>query len=146
FLLSQLIEGLLMLRGFGKRLGPAGRVVGEFLEDVLLLPSQLTSLGSHGAEVLGDLIRAILAHLVVEVLELTLGASAGGDGLGDAALASGLLGALDVLAGLLQLAPLLGHARLVLGTIHALAEFIDIGEDLLFFLLKPFEAPLQLLA
>jgi hypothetical protein len=33
----------------------------------------------------------------------------------------------------------IGHLRLVFGAIHSLAEFVDIGEHLLLFLLEPLE-------
>ena len=43
--------------------------------------------------------------------------------------------ALHVLAGLVQLTPFVGHARLILRAVHALAQFVHVDENLLFFLL-----------
>ena len=60
--------------------------------------------------------------------------------MGDGLVFKGFTGLLDFTAGLVELLTGLGHAGLVLGLFHPLAEFIDVGQHFLFFLAQAFEA------
>ena len=113
------------------------------LRNVFLLARQLTGLGPHFAQVVSELAGVFFAHLVADLLELALRARAGCERLRCGALAGGFCGALNVVARLVQLLPLVGHTRLVLGAVHPLLKLVHVGQHLLFFLLKAFEAALQ---
>ena len=62
------------------------------------------------------------------------------------ALGSSFGGALDFVAGLLELLAFVCHPGLVLRPVHPLLELVDVGEHLLLFLLEAFEAALDFLA
>src|SRR5205814_3109748 len=101
---------------------------------------QIARLGPHLAKIISELIGVLFAHLVSELLKLPLGARAGGERLGSFALAGSLRGALDIFASLFQLLAFISHAGLIFGPVHALANFVNIGEHLLLFLLQPLQA------
>ena len=122
-----------------------GLLGGQILIQGLLAPGQFAGLGAHLAEVIGELAGVLFANLIPDLLELTFGAGAGGEGLGERSLSGGFAGALHVVAGLLELAALFGHAGLVLGAVHALLGFVHVGEHLLLFLLEALEAAAQFL-
>jgi len=79
-------------------------------------------------------------------LQITLGARARSERVGNGFLVQRFGGALDLGASLFELLAGFRHAGLVLGLVHPLAQFIDIGQHFLFFLAKPFEPPLDFLA
>ena len=128
--------------------GGAGRLVGglDFPVDSLLLSGEFAGLGAHFAEVFGEFAGGFSPELVAGIFELAFGAGTGGEGLGDGSLAGGFGGALHVLAGLVELALLFAGAGLVFGALHALLEFVHVGEHALLFLLKSFQTAPDFLA
>ncbi len=88
----------------------------------------------------------MLAELFAHFLELALGAGAGRERLRDVSFRGRLGGALRVLARLFELSLLLGHLRLDFGALHALAQFVHVGEHLALLFLEAFELAAQLLA
>src|SRR3974390_2058992 len=119
-----------------------GGFILETLLDLLLLSSQLAGLAAHGAQIIGELARVFLAHLIPQLLQLAFSASAGREGLLRLALGGGLRGTLDILAGLIELPAFVGHPRLIFGAIHPLAQLVNVSEHLLLFLLQTLQAAL----
>jgi len=143
---GQAVEEIVAFGGVAER---SALRIGERIElffDVGLVTGEIAGGAPHRAEFLGELAGARAAQIVARLLDLALGARAGGEGLGDGALAGGLGGALHVLAGLVHLAALLGKARLVLGTFHALPQFVGVGEHLLLLVFEPFDLAPDFLA
>ncbi len=148
-LLRELLGDLLAIGRFRLAQGAATRLlaeIGHALRELLLVAGEVARLGPHRAEVLGKLAGALLAEFIPHRLEIALGASAGRERLADVALRGGLGGALQLLAGLLELLALFRHARLVLGPLHPLLELVRIGEHLLLLLLQAAQLAAEFLA
>ncbi len=131
--------------GFGLGRGERGLaggwlfLAGQIFVQFLLTPGEFAGFGAHLAEVLGELAGVLLPHLVTNVFELSFRAGAGGEGLGHGTLAGGVGGPLHIVAGLLELLALFGHARLVFGRVHPLLKFVHVGEHLLLLFLETLE-------
>ena len=118
----------------------------QLFEEVLLPAGQFAGIAPHPAQIIGELTGVLLAHLFAELLKLLLRARSGGERLRSRALAGGLSSTLNVFASLVELPPLIGHARLVFGPVHALAQLVHVREHLLFFLLEALEAAAEVFA
>ncbi len=143
---AQALEEIVALGGVAERSALRISELIELLLDFGLVAGEIARVAPHRAQVLGELAGALTAEIVASLLDLPLGARAGGEGLGDGALAGGLGGPLHVLAGLVHLAALLGKARLVFGTFHALPQLVGVGEHLLLLVFEPFELAPDFLA
>src|SRR5262245_12303588 len=111
----------------------------DFFDELILLAGEFAGFGAHLAHVFGELVGIFATHLIAQLLELAFSASSGSERLRWGSLLGGFRRALHILPRSIQLLAFLLHARLVLRLVHALAQFIDIREHLLFFFLQSFE-------
>ena len=145
FLLGELIEQFLAIRGFVQRLPLLFSTESiQLLTDFFLFTGKLARLLAHPAEILGKLTGILFPHLFAQFLELALRARAGGERLRHRALGGGIGGLLNIIASLVELLLFIRHAGLVFRPLHPLAHLIHISEHLLLFLLETFEATFDL--
>ena len=146
FLLGELIEQFLAIRGFVQRLPLLFSTESiQLLTDFFLFTGKLAGVLAHPAEILGKLTGILFPHLFAQFLELALRARAGGERLRHRALGGGIGCLLNIIARLVELLLFIRHAGLIFRPLHPLAHLIHISEHLLLFLLETFEATFDVL-
>ena len=104
--------------------------VGKLLIELLLLLIERLGVLAHAIHVVIEIAGGGAADLLLDVVELFGGALGGGGGLLQLAVVEIVGGAADVFPGLVELLPRIGHAVLIFGLVHAIAEFIGVAEHL----------------
>jgi hypothetical protein len=120
--------------------------VADFFAEVFLGLGKLLRVVAHLAHVLGELVGIFFAEIILQLLQLALGARAGGEGLGDRLLLQGFRRALDFGSRLVKLLTFLGHVGLVFGAFHPLAQFVHVREHVLLFVAEALQLLPELLA
>ena len=144
-LLFEALLDLLAILGVAERLAGAILLGFELLGEAILVFVELLRPVAHLGQVVGELVRRLLAEVLADVVQLPAGAGPFGQGLRESALLERLGGLADVLAALLDLLPGLGHPFAVLLGLHPFLELVGVAEDLLLLVPEPLELPLDLL-
>ena len=141
-LLGDLLSEFLLVVGLTEGVRLLWLLVAEIVElagKILFGLDQLLSLVLHVAQLLLEFLRRLTLEFFPQVVEFALGTRSLGSCLGYHLLLDRFAGPLDVLASLLQLLPLLGHAFLVLRLFHSLLQFFGIAQNLFLLLPQSFE-------
>ena len=138
FLPGQSIGQFLPLVGIAQCLARGIGHFTEFFRQLLLFLRKLPRVVAHLAHFIGELTGAFPAEIVAELLQVALGARAGGEGLRDGIVVQCFRRALHFRAGFIELLARLGHPRLVFRSVHPLVQFINVRQHLpLFFAQAP---------